>query len=54
MKHVVSLSSDEMELLIEVLEMAVFISSVDEEKASDLRYRLDEQLQMDLEEHEPW
>lgn len=57
MKHVVTLTTDELELIVDVLDMADHLSCVDEdraEEADDLHYRLDEQLQMELEENEPW
>ena len=50
MKHVVTLTTEELELVVEALEYAPNLYSVDDELANDIHYKLDEQLQMDLEE----
>lgn len=53
MKHVITLTTDQLEVVLETLAAAGNIIGVDEELANDVHYKLDEQMQMDLEEENP-
>jgi hypothetical protein len=54
MKHVITLTTNELDVVMDVLAAAGNIIGVDEEIANDVLYRLDEQRQEELEENEAW